>query len=447
MTEDVFKLSEKAADIILSLPKTSRIRIISHYDADGITSASIISKSLYREGYDFHTTLMRNPFIQGLERIKKEENNLIIFLDMGSGQIDMIKKFNCKTIIIDHHQTIKSEKEKNILQINANQCGINGNYEACGASLSYSVAKSINSKNKDLVPLAIVGVTGDKQFIGGIRGYNKIILDEAIKKGYLKKITGMKLYGQSLFDALYYSTDPYFSNLSGNKEKIHGLLEKLNLDEKVKINEISKEKNKQLYSFLFLHLLKKNCEKNILDTIIRKRYWSDMLQCELERFADLLDSCGKGGNRGLGLPICWGDRKSFNEAVDLEKKYKQKILDELIKLDRQGFQEMKGYKYFYSTDSSLGGVIGGIAINFILGRNKPLISLVKKENEIHISCRGNQFLVKKGLNLGLAMKKAASKLGGNGGGHRIAAGATINSDQEKEFLDTVNNILTKQMGL
>ena len=38
--------------------------------------------------------------------------------------------------------------------------------------------------------------------------------------------------------------------------------------------------------------------------------------------------------------------------------------------------------YFYSKDSSPVGVIGGIATNFILDSKKPLLSIVKKDDEI-----------------------------------------------------------------
>ena len=76
MKDNILELSRKAAKIILSFPKSTRFRIISHYDADGITAAAIICKALNREGYDFHASLMRNPFTKGLERIKKEENEI-----------------------------------------------------------------------------------------------------------------------------------------------------------------------------------------------------------------------------------------------------------------------------------------------------------------------------------------------------------------------------------
>ncbi|MCK5636077.1 MAG: DHH family phosphoesterase, partial [Thermoplasmatales archaeon] len=143
MPDEVANLSKKAAEIILSLLKSTRIRVISHYDADGITSAAIICTALHRAGYNFHATLMRNPFDKGLEKVSKEENELIIFSDMGSGQIETIEEMNCKSIIIDHHQFLKKKTSKNVLQINANLCEINGNYEACGATLSYSLAKEL----------------------------------------------------------------------------------------------------------------------------------------------------------------------------------------------------------------------------------------------------------------------------------------------------------------
>ena len=69
---------------------------------------------------------------------------------------------------------------------------------------------------------------------------------------------------------------------------------------------------------------------------------------------------------------------------------------------------------------------------------------MKKNDELHISCRGNQYLVSKGLDLGVAMKEAAIKLGGHGGGHSIAAGATIDFDKEKEFLTTIDGIISRQ---
>ena len=444
MAYNLEKLCKKAAEIIQSSSKDTRVRVISHYDADGITSAAIICKALYRAGYDFHATLMRNPFDKGLERVSKEENKLIIFCDMGSGQIETIEKIDSRSIIIDHHQVTKEKTTDNVLQINANLCGINGNYEACGATLTFGVAKALNPDNSDLVSLALVGATGDKQYIGGFKGYNKEIIDNAVKNGLIQEKTSIKFAGKTISESLYYSIDPYFSGLSGNKPTITELLTKIGIKSD-KISDLSDEQLKKLNSFLILNLIKKGCEKNILDTVIRNRFTSENIPCEFERFADLLDSCGKGRNRGVGFSAAMGDKKSFEKAVELEKEFKQSILDELLRLESEGFHELESYRYFYSKNSSMGGVICGIATNFMIDNTKPLLSIVKNKDELHISCRGNQYLVSKGLDLGSTMKQAAAKLGGHGGGHAIASGATLALEKEEEFLKLVDDIITKQL--
>lgn len=443
--DNLLDLCKKSSEIIQSFAKSTRIRVVSHYDADGISSAAIICKILYREGFDFHASIMRNPFNKGLERLSKEQNELIIFCDMGSGQIETIENMSCKSIIIDHHQFLKEKTTENVLQINANLCGMNGNYEACGATLTYFLAKTLNPKNTDLVHLAMVGATGDKQYIGGFSGLNKTVLEEALKNNFLKENIGIKLYGETLQDSLYYSIDPYYAGLSGNNEEIIELFKKMKFNKDSKIEDLDEAQKKKLNSYLILKLLKIGCEKNILDTVIRTRYYSDKLGCELERFADLLDSCGKGGNRGLGLSLCMGDKQALEEAIKFEKEYKQRILDELLVLEKEGFKEKKSFRYFHSRDSSLGGVISGIAINYMLDRQKPLFSISKNDSEIHVSCRANQYLVSKGLDLGIAMKEAANKLNGYGGGHKIASGATISLEKESEFLEIVDKIISSQL--
>ncbi len=445
MSEDISELNKVAAELVLSYPKSTRIRVVSHYDADGISAAGILCTALYREGFDFHATLMRNPFNKGLERLTKEKNELIIFSDMGSAQIKTIEKMGCKAIIFDHHQYLTTKSKKNVLQINANLCEIDGNYEACGATLCFSFAKTLNTENKDLASLALAGAIGDKQHIGGMKGFNKQILEDALKNGFIKEHTSIKLYGESIFDALYFSIDPYYAGFSGNKDEIESFLEKLKLDKDTKLVDIDNDKMTQLQSFLLFKLIKTGCQKNILDIAIRKRFFSEMLGCELERFADLLDACGKNRHRGVGLSLCLSDKNTFVEAEKIEKEYKQKILTALIELEAGGMKETDAMRYFYSESSSLGGVVAGIAINYIFDEKKPLFSLARKKDEIHVSCRGNRKLVKNGLDLGGAMKKASSEIGGFGGGHKIAAGATVAIDKEKEFLEKVENILITQM--
>ncbi|MBN1861531.1 MAG: DHH family phosphoesterase [Candidatus Thermoplasmatota archaeon] len=446
MGEDILRACQDAAALLLSLPQSSRIRIVSHYDADGISAAGVLCTAVYRAGYEFHASLMRNPFTKGFDRLKKEQNDLIVFADMGSGQIETIESLGCKAIILDHHQFLKEHTLKDIIQINANLFGIDGNYDASGATLCYLLATALDPTNEDLAPLALTGATGDKQFIGGVRGINKKILEQALQKGFLTEQSSIKLYGETIADALFYSIDPYYPGLSGNKAAIEAMLAQLRIEQSTRIQDIPQKTMMQIQSCLLFLLIKAGCQQNILEMTIRKRYLSPQ-GWELERFADLLDACGKNGYRSLGLSLCLNDGSAWDDALRVEKEYKQKILDGLQLLHHGGIHETKGMRYFYSDNSSLGGVIAGIAMNYVVDDRKPLFSLARKEDnhEIHVSCRGNQKLVGAGLDLGSAMKTVAEQIGGYGGGHKIAAGATIAFDKEKEFLEKVDSILTTQL--
>lgn len=446
MKKTLTEQAKTAAEWIHTHAKQQRIRIISHYDADGITAAAIIAHAVKRAGYDFQVSLMRNPFTKGLKKVQQEKNDLIIFTDMGSGQLPVIQKMNAHCIIIDHHQLIKDNTPDNILQINAYQFRINGNYDASGASLSYALATALDENNKDLAAYAITGATGDKQYIGGFTGYNKKLIEKAIEQNIIEEKTSVKLNGETISEALYYAVDPFYPGISGNKKNITEFLKKIHINPQQSPKELSSEDRTNLHSALITLLLEHDCEVNIIDTVIRPRYYTDKTWGELEQFADLLDCCGKGGHRDIGFSLCFGDKKAYAEARSYEKEYKQQILDELHKIEKNGAMETESIRYFYTKQSSIGGVIGGIAVNYLFDHEKPLFSIVKKSDELHVSCRGNKYLVRNGLDLGAAMEDIAKKLDGQGGGHQVAAGATIPQKHEKKFLAMLHTNITKQLS-
>ncbi|RZN16451.1 MAG: DHH family phosphoesterase, partial [Methanosarcinales archaeon] len=69
----------------------------------------------------------------------------------------------------------------------------------------------------------------------------------------------------------------------------------------------------------------------------------------------------------------------------------------------------------------------------------------KSDNTVKVSARGNQDLVRRGLNLAKALSTAAKKVEGTGGGHDIAAGATIPSTAKDEFIIHLNEEIKKQI--
>jgi len=64
-----------------------------------------------------------------------------------------------------------------------------------------------------------------------------------------------------------------------------------------------------------------------------------------------------------------------------------------------------------------------------------------------VSARSTQELVDRGLDLSSALRTAAKELEGVGGGHRIAAGATIPKGKEEEFLELLEGEIKAQLSI
>ena len=100
----MLKNIQEAIEKIDLLSKKKKIKIISHYDTDGITSAAIFSRALQRWNKDFSMQIVKGldkKFIDSLP-----EDQILIFLDLASGSLDYLKNKKTEIFIFDHHEVI-----------------------------------------------------------------------------------------------------------------------------------------------------------------------------------------------------------------------------------------------------------------------------------------------------------------------------------------------------
>jgi len=89
----------------ISTSKKKEITLISHIDADGITSMSIMARVLKRAKIRFKGIFLRQLDERTVEKIPGD-SSLKLFLDLGSGQQDILEVRGFKreeVLIIDHH--------------------------------------------------------------------------------------------------------------------------------------------------------------------------------------------------------------------------------------------------------------------------------------------------------------------------------------------------------
>jgi RecJ-like exonuclease len=65
---------------------------------------------------------------------------------------------------------------------------------------------------------------------------------------------------------------------------------------------------------------------------------------------------------------------------------------------------------------------------------------------VKVSARGTPGLTRRGLDLSAVMREAAAAVGGEGGGHDVAAGATVPADTEAEFVAVADRLVGEQLG-
>jgi RecJ-like exonuclease len=80
-------------------------------------------------------------------------------------------------------------------------------------------------------------------------------------------------------------------------------------------------------------------------------------------------------------------------------------------------------------------------------RGKPVVAFAEASDvELKVSARGTGLLVRRGLDLSVVMRDASRAVGGDGGGHDVAAGATIPAEARDAFLERANALVGDQLS-
>lgn len=422
-------LSRQAADAII---EHERVRLISHNDADGLSAAGIMCNALYRKGILFHTTIVSQFDHSTVELIKKTPQDAVILCDMGSGQVELTSEIE-NAIIIDHH---KPTGEIQHVHFNPHLLGIDGSSELCASCGAYLVARQMGD-NADLAGLAIVGATGDKQHMAG---YNKFILDEAVRINAVTVKKGLRMGDDPIEEQLEYSLDPYL-DITGDKDKIREFVENTGI--KGPLNGLSEEKLQKFASLIALKLAKQESLSAINSLIGDVFILNNEVIPNIYDFVNVLNSCGSSDNAGIGLAVCMRDTSRVNEALTIAREHQRTIILNIKKAQAQVKTE-QNLRYVHLEDSKSSGAIAGTMTRYLYP-DKPFVTLNEVEDRIKVSARGTRKLVSAGLDLAAAMREASASVGGMGGGHDVASGASIPRGTAAKFIETVDSIIGRQL--
>jgi RecJ-like exonuclease len=349
----------------------------------------------------------------------------VIFADLGGGNA-RVDELN-DVVIIDHHQTQGIGKP----QANPMLFGIDGGEELSAAGTAYCVFRARPE-------LAIVGAMGDMQ--KPLRGMNRWVAEEGIKSGAIRREEDISFYGRycrPLVQFIAYSDDPYLPGLSYREDKAAELLAELGIAAgdaagKLRVYADLGEGEKKLLVSALVKSLISGGRTHIMEEsyVFPGRPRNETY--EANEFSTLLNACGRHGKADTGVRLCLDDRSAYDEATALLRMHRRMLRDGMAFASTH-IQDMGPFRFLDGRgviDENIIGIVCGMALQ---QSRKPLLGLASGESgTLKVSGRAPRGL--NGINLGALMKDATGEVGGAGGGHRMAAGASIPAEALNRFL-------------
>ena len=420
------------------------IQVYSHYDADGVSAASIIAQTLLREGKEFRITLFTTLNDYNMDIIRSTKADCIIITDLGASYIEQLDTMKSDIVVLDHHTIIAEAKR--VCYANPHLYGIDGMTSGCGATMALLFAVTMEESNWDLVQVAFAGIAGDRQHINGLSGLNTYLLSEGKRRGYIQEMPGSLIPAGDLMTQLFLTTDPYIRGISGNEEGVAKLLDDAGVAHGKSYMDLTEDEKRRLSSLIAVRLTEQGMLEQSMNEIARTRYYLTGFEMDAEYLSSVLNSCGRSGLGGMGISAGMGDVRAIEMGAKLMNESNRDVVMNMVDLDNKGLNQRKHFQWFDSTDSGFTGMLCGIAMQCIGDPDKPTIGMNQSKDPVNLSSRGMWVQLDRGINLAVAMREACAAVGGEGGGHRIAAGGSIPADAVEQFLTELDAILEKQLS-
>ncbi|WP_416838244.1 DHHA1 domain-containing protein [Haloferax sp. DFSO52] len=465
-------LTEHAAACADRLRDADSVLLASHIDADGLTSAGIASTALERAEIPFETVFCRQLDEAAIADIAATEYETVLFTDFGSGQLDIIAEHESAgdfhPVIADHHQPAEDVETEH--HLNPLLFGLDGATELSGAGASYVLARALEPEgadNRDLAALAVVGAVGDMQDTNGtLTGANEGIVEEGIDAGVVEEGTDLRIYGRqtrALPKLLQYATDVRIPGISNNEAGAIEFLTELDVPVRDDDGEwkrwvdLTGDQRQTLASALIRRAIASGVPASRIDDLVGTTYVLAREQegtelRDVSEFSTLLNATARYDRGDVGLAICLGDRdRALDRGRRLLRNHRKNLSNGLQWVKEHGVRVEENLQWFDAGDEireTIVGIVAGMAVGTNATRSGiPVLAFADDEDgQVKVSSRGSYVMVRDGLDLSVVMREASRAVGGDGGGHNVAAGATIPKGSVEAFIAEADRIVGEQLA-
>jgi len=494
-SQPVPELAEPARACAERLCAAEGVVLASHIDADGLTSAGIASTALARADIPHDVVFKKQLDEAAVAEIAARPQETVLFTDFGSGQLDIIAAHEAagefEPVVVDHHQPADATTA---FHMNPLCVGLDGASELSGAGTTYVLARALaavaeggaervtgggpaadggRADNRDLAGLAVVGAVGDMQATDdGLVGANRELVAEGVAAGVLEETTDLALYGKQtrpLPKLLEYASEVRIPGISNDQQGAISFLESLDIDARADGDwrrwvDLSDDERQTVVSALLQRALRSGVPPAKAERLVGTSYTllDEEEGTELRdasEFSTLLNATARYERGDVGLAVCLGDRgEALDRARRLLANHRRNLSAGLDVVKEQGVEQAEQLQWFDAgaeIRETIVGIVAGMALGVEgVDSDRPIIAFAhttdgpEGEPALKVSARGTGRLVGRGLDLSVVVGEAARAVGGDGGGHDIAAGATIPAGEgtRDAFLDRADALIADQLG-
>lgn len=445
------------------------VLVVHHIDADGVSAGAIAATALERAGATYRTLAVKSmdQVHQQLVRDASAPStsasapSALWFCDLGS---TVYMQFTGPRLVCDHHQLVRDGTEESFPHVNPLLDGLGGE-ELSGAGCAYLVAAALDARNLDLLPLALVGASADLQDRkgGAFHGANLALLAHGEAAGLLSARRDLAFFGPETrplrkFLAL---AEPAVPTATGSQRAAEAFLLHLGVPLEDAEGErtwarLTPEERRRVRSALADRLVATGLaqrEPRLWRTVVTLANEPPGPTREPQEFGTLLNGTARYGRPDVGLAVARGDRgAAYREALSLLLDHRKHLASALDAMAQRGVSELLAVQWTHLEDKVLDTVVGivcGMALDGLgLRRDLALVAFAwTPDGRTKVSSRSPHELQSRGIDLATAMREAAAALGGQGGGHKGAAGATIRRGEEGAFIAHVDRLVAAQLGI
>lgn len=445
-SKNLLKSLEEAGQRILNISDDRYIAVLTHYDTDGLSAGGALLRLLDRLGKRYIIRTVTDLNEENIMKFLKLNADLHIISDLGSGELNKIKQyknsFNVREIIILDHHKINGDPE-DLLLVNPELYGIDGASADCAAVLSSYIGYRLLD-DPYFTQIGIVGATGDMQ-VYEPKDLTSKILEYAISEGIARKIRDFIFFQNRslpIHKAITWTYVPYIPGFSGRDDVGLRLVKKAGIEvEKGSglyktVDDLSNYERNRLLEEILRYILGLGIDdlkpKDLMsDIIVFTEEEHPLLRYSVD-FSNLVSAAGRLGKDFLGIIVASGVRGDFVNELEAVYEERRKLLAKYLSYVETNKKVVDDVVLVDLRDTEVSprfsGTLSTILSNSLTYSDKVVLVITRDNDRIKISARAPRTLVNRGLNLSEIMKDVAERYGGHGGGHNIAAGASINID-------------------